>query len=80
MKANTMVVTSGALIFSLMKRLAAKGNKTTLVVAHYNDFTLSAMASQISGVSIICSTIWSGARQRTHQSSKSLAFVRGIYR
>ena len=38
------------------------------------------MASQISGVSIIYSTIYSGADQRKHQSSASLAFVRGIHR
>ena len=37
------------------------------------------MASQITGVSIICSNICSGADQRKHQSSTSLAFVRGIH-
>ena len=41
---------------------------------------MSAMASQITGVSIACSTVWSGAHQRKHQSSASLAFVRGIHR
>ena len=29
------------------------------------------------GVSIICSTVYSGTDQRKHQSSASLAFVRG---
>ena len=38
------------------------------------------MASQIIGVSFVCSTVWSGADQRKHQSSASLAFVRGIHR
>ena len=38
------------------------------------------MASQITGVSIICSTVFSGAGQRKHQSSAWLAFVRGIHR
>ena len=32
------------------------------------------------GVSIICSTVYSGADQRKHQSSASLAYVRGIHR
>ena len=41
---------------------------------------MSAMASQITGVSIVCWTVWSGADQRKHQSSASLAFVRGIHR
>ena len=36
-------------------------------------------ASQITGVSIICSMVWSGTDQRKHQSSVSLAFVRGIH-
>ena len=41
---------------------------------------MSAVASQITGVSIVYSTICSGADQRKHQSSASLAFVRGIHR
>ena len=47
---------------------------------HYNDVIMSAMASQITSVSIVCSTVCSGADQRKQQSSASLAFVRGIYR
>ena len=38
------------------------------------------MASQITGVWIVCPTICSGADERKHQSSESLAFVRGIHR
>ena len=41
---------------------------------------MSAMASQITGVSIVYSTACSGADQRKHQSSTSLAFVKGIHR
>ena len=41
---------------------------------------ISAMASQITGVLIVYSTVCSGADQRKHQSSASLAFVRGIHR
>ena len=41
---------------------------------------MSAIASQIIGVSIVCLTVCSGANQRKHQSSASLAFVRGIHR
>ena len=40
---------------------------------------MRAMASQITGISIVCSTFCSGADQRK-QRSVSLAFVRGIYR
>ena len=38
------------------------------------------MAYQITAVSIVCSTVCSGADQRKQQSSASLAFVRGILR
>ena len=41
---------------------------------------MSAVVSQITGVSIVCSTVCSGADQINHQSSASLAFVRGIHR
>ena len=44
---------------------------------HYNDVIMSAMASQITGVSIVYLTVSSGSDQRKHQSFSSLAFVRG---
>ena len=47
---------------------------------HYSDVVMSAMASQITSVSIVCSTVCSDANQRKHQSSASLAFVREIHR
>ena len=47
---------------------------------HYNDFIMGAMASQITSLTIVYSSIYSGADQRKHQSSASLAFVRGIHR
>ena len=48
--------------------------------AHCSDVITRAMASQITGVSIVCLAFCSGADQRKHQSSASLAFVRGIHR
>ena len=45
--------------------------------SHYNDVTMSAMASQITSVSIICSNVCSDADQRKHQSSASLALCAG---
>ena len=41
---------------------------------------MSAMASQITSLTIVYSTVYSDADQRKHQSSASLAFVRGIHR
>ena len=41
---------------------------------HYSDVIMSTMASQITNVWIVYSTICSGADQRKHQNSASLAF------
>ena len=48
--------------------------------SHYFDLIMSAMASQITGVSVVNSIVYSGPDQRKHQNSHSLAFVRGIHR
>ena len=50
------------------------------ILCRYSDAIMRAMASQTTGVSIVCLNLCSGAGQRKHQSSASLAFVRGIYR
>ena len=47
---------------------------------HYSDVMMSAIASQITCLTIVYLTVYSGAAQRKHQSSASLAFVRGIHR
>ena len=44
------------------------------------DVIISAMASQITNLTIVFSTVYSGADQRKYQSSASLASVRGIHR
>ena len=41
---------------------------------------MSAMAFQVTSVSIVCSAVCSGIEQRKHQRSSSLAFVREIHR
>ena len=47
---------------------------------HYRDVIMSAMASQITSLTIVYSTVYSGADQRKHQSPASLAFVSGVHR
>ena len=47
---------------------------------HYNDVIMGTIASQITSLTIVYSIIYSDADQRKHQSSASLAFVRGIHR
>ena len=41
---------------------------------------MDAMASQITGVSIVYSTAYSSTDEGKHQSSASLAFMMGIHR
>ena len=47
---------------------------------HYNDDIMDTMAFQITSLTIVYSIVYSGADQRKHQRSASLAFVRGIHR
>ena len=47
---------------------------------NYNDVTISATVSQITSLTIVYPTLYSAADQRKHESSTSLAFVRGIHR
>ena len=47
---------------------------------HCGDVVMGAIASQITSLTIVYSTVYSDADQRKHQSSASLAFVRGIHR
>ena len=47
---------------------------------HYDDVIMGAMVSQITSLTIVYSTVYSGTDERKHQSSASLAFVRGIHR
>ena len=56
------------------------GMLSDTTTTHYSDVIMGAMRSQITGVSIIYSTVGSGADQRKHQRSASLAFVGGIHR
>ena len=49
-------------------------------VIHYNDVIMGPIASQITSLTIFYSIVYSDADQRKHQSSASLAFVRGIHR
>ena len=51
-----------------------------IVCWHYDDVIMNAIASQITSLTIVYSIVYSAADQRKHQSSASLAFVRGIHR
>ena len=51
----------------------------SFVISHFNDVKMSVIMSPITRLTIVYSTVFSGADQRKHQSSASLAFVRGIH-
>ena len=46
---------------------------------HYTDVIMSFMASQITSLTVVYSTVYSDTDQRKHQSSASPAFVWGIH-
>ena len=56
------------------------GEAGRMIATHSNDVTMGAIASQIASLTIVYSIVYSDADQRKHQSSASLAFVRGIHR
>ena len=47
---------------------------------HYTDVIMNPITSQITSLTVVCSTVYSDADQRKHQSSASLAFVWGVHR
>ena len=57
--------------------LVADSSNTAYKVesAHYSDVIVGAMASQITSLTVIYSTVYSRADQRKHQSFASLAYV-----
>ena len=59
--------------------LSAADVKPSTAMQH-SDVIMGEMASQITSLTIVYSTVYSGADQRKHQSFASLAFVRGIHR
>ena len=50
-----------------------------LDIRHYSDVIMGAMASQITSLTIVCLTVYSGADHRKHESSAPPAFVQEIH-
>ena len=55
-------------------------NSKGILDKHYDAVIMTMLASQITSLTVVCSIVYSGANQRKHQSSASLAFVREIHR
>ena len=63
------------LTYNRFDLIVTKWDKTL----HYNGVIMSAIASQITSLTIVYSSVYWGADQRKHQSSASLAFVGEIH-
>ena len=68
------------LIMLNMEMVLGKNRMLIVRYIYYSDVIKGAMASQITSLTIVYTTFYSGVDQRKHQSSASLAFVRGIHR
>ena len=64
---------------TLISRYQTQWVVIIILIVYYCDFIVGTMASQITTLTIVYSIVHSGADQRKHQSSASLAFVCGIY-
>ena len=72
-------------IYNWCNQLSAKTTSRSFALyvyesLHYIDVIMTTMASQITSLTVVYSTVYSDADQRKHQSSASLAFVWGIHR
>ena len=60
--------------------MSFRSTRTDAVWFHHRDVIMGTMASQITSLTTGYSSVYSGADQRKHQRSASLAFVWGIHR
>ena len=79
---SSYVSVSDKLFMANSWRLQSQHAVTSTVdyLVHYNDVIMGTMASPITKLLIVYSTVYSDANQRKYQSSASLAFVRGLRR
>ena len=69
-----VIILIGTPVLQYTKKWPARGP------FRYSGVIMGTMASQITSLTIVYSTVCLGADQRKHQSSASLAFVMGIHR
>ena len=79
-KSNLTTSPSSKTLISFPIRFCNFAKIMAVKLLHYTDVRMGAMGSQITSLTIVYSTVYSGADQRNHQSCASLAFVRGIHR
>ena len=54
--------------------------RNLILMSHNSDVIMNAVPSQITSLTVVYSSAYSGADERKHRGSVSLAFVRGIHR
>ena len=74
------LVFNGKNVFSWLFSPYYSYDHTWTIHIHNTGVIMSSMASQITSLFTVQWTVYSGADQRKHQSSASLAFERGIHR
>ena len=81
---NTFVAKRWQYLLQVMFYISAAKQQTLFMQQeqsiYYDDVTMGGMASLITSLTILYSTVYSIADQRKDQSSASLAFVWGIHR
>ena len=73
-------LSADSVVVAIFNMIFFSGHAPIELTLHYIDVIMSVMASQITSLIIVYLTVYSGAGQRKHQSSASLAFVRGLHR
>ena len=68
------------MLYICLTRLTKMIQLAVVAAQHYSEVIMGTMASQTTSLTIVYTTVYSGADQGKHQSSASLAFVRGINR
>ena len=64
----------------ILRPIFQSNTSSSNLLIHYIDVIMTTMASQITSLMVVYSTVYSNADQRKHQSFASLAFVWGIHR
>ena len=67
-------------VWNMFNNVWLRINISQIIMWHCNDVIMSAVASQITSLTIVYSSVYSGTDQRKYQSSASLAFVWVIHR
>ena len=75
-----VIVGSKIIILQIFQLLIEHYFSCNCIKFHYDDVIINAIASRITSVATVYLIVYSRADRRKHQSSASLAFVRGIHR